>query len=114
MTGTHFLIVMLAAALMNTVFYVYARKKLGIPKPPWWYKPVNSTQGVLEVILLILLGFSLLRFPPEMMLVFFLFVINGFRTCMEWKYEREEKQYVHYLFGAVLFFVLFIYICIFI
>ncbi|MBL3647850.1 DUF4181 domain-containing protein [Bacillus vallismortis] len=114
MSGTHFLIVILVAAFINTVFYVYARKKLGISKPPWWYKPVNSTQGLVEVVLLILLGFSLLRFPPEIMLIFYLFVINGFRTFMEWKYERENKQYVHYLFSTFLSLVIFIYICIFI
>ncbi|MFB0634185.1 DUF4181 domain-containing protein [Bacillus rugosus] len=113
MTGTHFLIVILAAAFINTAFYIYARKKLGIPKPPWWYKPVNSTQGLLEIALLILLGFSVLRFPPEIMLFFFLFLMNCLRTFMEWKYEREEKQYVHYLFSTVLSLVIFIYICIF-
>ncbi|MCY8282191.1 DUF4181 domain-containing protein, partial [Bacillus inaquosorum] len=113
MTGTHFLIVILVATFINTAFYIYAQKKLGIPKPPWWYKPVNSTQGLLEIILLILLGFSLFRFPPENMLILFLFLTNCLRTFMEWKYRREEKQYVHYLFGAALLLVIFIYICIF-
>ncbi|MFT4399074.1 DUF4181 domain-containing protein [Bacillus sp. SW14] len=114
MSGTHFLIVILVAALINTVFYVYARKKLGISKPPWWYQPVNSTQGLVEVVLLILLAFSLLRFPPEIMLIFYLFVINSFRTFMEWRYERENKQYVHYVFSTFLSLIIFIYICIFI
>ncbi|MCY7760940.1 DUF4181 domain-containing protein [Bacillus spizizenii] len=113
MTGTHFLIVLLVAGFINIAFYIYAWKKLGIPKPPWWYRPVNSTQGLLEIIMLILLGFSVLRFPPEIMLIFFLFLTNCFRTFMEWKYKREEKQYVHYLFGTVLFIVVFIYMCIF-
>ncbi|XXL38099.1 DUF4181 domain-containing protein [Bacillus velezensis] len=32
---------------------------------------------------------------------------------MEWKYEREEKQYVHSLFGAALSLVIFIYMSMF-
>ncbi|MFP7231165.1 DUF4181 domain-containing protein [Bacillus subtilis] len=112
MTGTHFLIVILIGAFIHTVFYIYARKKLGIPKLPWWYKPVNSTQGLLEIVLLILLGFSLLRFPPEIMLFLFLFLLNCLRTFMEWTYERKEKQYAHYLFSTILSLVIFIYICI--
>ncbi|MDL5610440.1 MULTISPECIES: DUF4181 domain-containing protein [Bacillus] len=72
---------------------------------------MNSIQGVLEIVLLILLGFSLLRFPPEYMLILYLFVINCLRALMEWKYEREEKQYVHSLFGAALF--IFIYMSMF-
>lgn len=112
MTGTHFLILILIAAAFSTSFYIFASKR-GIPKPRWWYKPVNSIQGVLEIVLLILLGFSLLRFPPEYMLILYLFVINCLRALMEWKYEREEKQYVHSLFGAALFLVIFIYMSMF-
>ncbi|AUZ40712.1 MULTISPECIES: DUF4181 domain-containing protein [Bacillus] len=113
MEGTHFLIVILVMLFTNIAFYTYARKKLGIPKPPRWYKPVNSTQGLLDIILLILLGFSLFHFPPEKMLILFLLLSNCLRTFMEWKYRQEEKQYVHYLFGAATLLVILIYICVF-
>ncbi|MGF7534453.1 DUF4181 domain-containing protein [Bacillus mexicanus] len=113
MEGTHFLIVMLTTLFITIAFYSYIQKKLGIPKPPRWYQPVNSIHRLLDILLLILFGFSLFRFPPENMLILYLFLMNGFRAFMEWKYKREEKQYVYYLFGTALFLTVFIYICIF-
>ncbi|AKL86600.1 DUF4181 domain-containing protein [Bacillus atrophaeus] len=113
MSTLHFIILMLIAAAFSTAFHFYAKKKLGIHKPGWRYKPVNSTQRWLEIVLLISYLIALIYFPTEYMIILFFLLLSSFRAFMEWKYEPEEKQYIYNLFGTCLFLVIFIYMCIF-
>ncbi|MEC2309955.1 DUF4181 domain-containing protein [Bacillus atrophaeus] len=113
MSTLHFIILMLIAAAFSTAFHFYAKKKLGIHKPGWRYKPVNSTQRWLEIVLLISYLIALIYFPTEYMIILFFLLLSLFRAFMEWKYEQEEKQYIYNLFGTCLFLVIFIYMCIF-
>jgi hypothetical protein len=81
------------------------RKKLKIEKSRgFFYKGVNKVHTVIELtmlaIFLILLWYLERPFPA---FITFFFVLFSFRAFMEWKYEREKKNYLMTLFSIIMY-----------
>ena len=81
------------------------RKKLKIEKPRGFlYKGVNRAHMVIEFtilgVFLALLWYIDRPFPA---FIIFFFVLFSFRAFMEWKFERENKNYIITLFNIVMY-----------
>jgi hypothetical protein len=81
------------------------RKKLKIEKSRGFlYKGVNKAHIVIELtilgVFLILLWYLERPFPA--FITFFL-VLFSFRAFMEWKFEREKKNFIMTLFNIVMY-----------
>lgn len=111
--STHFWLVFLVIVSFSTALQFLIKKKFGIHKSGWLYKPVSSTQRLIEIFLLILFVFSMIFFPVGYMLLLFFISIDSLRFFIEWRYRPEDKQYMYHLIEAGLFLALLIYICIF-
>ena len=78
----------------------WMRKKLKIPKREGaLYKPVHPFQVWIEA--LIVMGSIIILFNIEFGIVgpgalvpFVFFLLFSFRTFMEWKFDRERKEYI--------------------
>ncbi|WP_321141618.1 DUF4181 domain-containing protein [Bacillus gaemokensis] len=85
------------------------RKKLHIPrKNSFIYKPVNDLHkwGEISIFTIYLITSFILIVKFDYInigyLIFaFLVVLNVFRTVMEWKYDKESKEYVISFLGAI-------------
>jgi hypothetical protein len=90
------------------------RKKLKIKTEPGLYKYINKTHKWGERVLFLLFAITILiayfgYYYVELYIFFvFFFVQSIFRAFMEWKYEREDKEYIISLIGAGASGVLFI------
>ncbi|MEG9298261.1 DUF4181 domain-containing protein [Mangrovibacillus sp. Mu-81] len=99
-----FLIILFAVLVMvlGVGFFLdyWLRKKLNISrKPGVLYKPVHPVQGWMEAIIVI--GSILLIFNVEFekvgagVMVPLVFTLQfSFRAVMEWKFERERREYI--------------------
>ncbi|WML46602.1 DUF4181 domain-containing protein [Neobacillus sp. PS3-34] len=86
-------------------------KKFNIQKrKERWYRPHNSVHkwGERTILLIfvciypILIFYDDLSINPNYGLFSFLVVLNLFRTIMEWKYDRESKEYIRTLASLIL------------
>lgn len=94
----------------------YLRKKLDMPKSRFWgYKHVNSLHAKLEVglfiIYLITSFIYIYKFENANIgyaIITYLGVTWILRSWMEWKYDRESKEYIFSIIGLVSFIVMFL------
>ncbi|MBO9130810.1 DUF4181 domain-containing protein [Bacillus sp. 165] len=71
------------------------RKKLNIPKKGYIYQPVNNIQKWGErVLLIVYMGLLVSGINVKYIIPAFFITFYIFRTWMEWKYDRESKEYV--------------------
>ncbi len=98
-----FILIVISAIFFEKVLI----KKLNIQKPKGRYKPVNSVQRMIEIGFVVLvissiffLGVSGRPFNPGFIFVFFL-ALFGFRSYMEFKYERSSRRYILSLVGVL-------------
>lgn len=85
------------------------RKKLHIPnKNRFIYKPVNAIHKWGEIIITIIYliaSFVLIATMNYINLGYFMFVffivLHMFRTFMEWKFDKESKEYVISFIGVI-------------
>ncbi|MDX8290466.1 DUF4181 domain-containing protein [Metabacillus indicus] len=85
-----------AVILIGTLSESLLRKKLEIPKSKGFiYRGVSSAHRWTERILLLIYIICLMIFDFSIGL-FLAFIIPffAFRTFMEWKYEKERKEYL--------------------
>ncbi|MET3696786.1 uncharacterized protein DUF4181 [Bacillus oleivorans] len=80
----------------------FLKKKFQITsREPYFYKPINKVQRYGEIIIHIIFW---IVFPIVMAresgilfwtwIFLYLTFLSGFRFTMEWKYEREKRQYL--------------------
>ncbi|PDZ05605.1 hypothetical protein COE20_11830 [Bacillus cereus] len=94
----------------------YLRKKLDMSKSRFWgYKHVNSLHVKLEVglfiIYLITSFIYIYKFENANIgyaIITYLGVTWILRSWMEWKYDRESKEYIFSIIGLVSFIVMFL------
>ncbi|MED0940567.1 DUF4181 domain-containing protein [Bacillus mobilis] len=94
----------------------YLRKKLDMSKSRFWgYKYVNSLHVKLEVglfiIYLITSFIYIYKFENANIgyaIITYLGVTWILRSWMEWKYDRESKEYIFSIIGLVSFIVMFL------
>jgi hypothetical protein len=104
-----FLIFFLVEKVLRKVFKV--EKSKGII-----YKPVNKSHKIGERVLLALFFISLFlqifySTPPmetTNLLIIFFIILNGYRAFMEWKYQKESKEFI-ITTGNLVMFILFFY-----
>lgn len=87
----------------------YLRKKFDIEKRKGFiYKGANKfhrwTEGSLLIIVLILLWFFIEY--TFLLLISFYVLMNLFRALMEWRYERENKEYILTLHSIIIYLLL--------
>ncbi|MEY8348102.1 DUF4181 domain-containing protein [Bacillus cereus] len=91
------------------LFEKLLRKKLHIPrKHSFIYKPVNNIQkwGEISIFIIYLITSFILIVNVDyenIGYLFFIFFIAlyVFRTFMEWKYDKESKEYVISFLGVI-------------
>ena len=116
-----FVIVLLVAYLLTYLLSFFCekilRRVINVEKrKSFIYKPVNKSQKKGERVLLVLFFISLFiqivysspSFESSTLLIIFLIVLNLYRAFMEWKYQKESKEYIITLCSLV-FFAIFIY-----
>ncbi|MFC7391645.1 DUF4181 domain-containing protein [Scopulibacillus cellulosilyticus] len=88
------------------------RKKLCIPKQEegFFYKTVNDIhkRGETIIFIIFLLGIVLsviFNFDSTILLIPFFIVLYCFRAFMEWKYKRNNKEYIITFFGLVIYLI---------
>lgn len=96
--------------LITCVFVIYGliserllRKKLNINKSTWSiYVPVNTVHKWSERIIIIgfLISIWFVENTLPLTLTFFT-IFNSMRAFMEWKYEREKREYLLTLFSSI-------------
>lgn len=87
----------------------WLRKKFKIDKPKRFvYRSVNTFQKWIErtIIIAFLISLWFVDHTLPLLIAFFL-VLTSFRTFMEWKYEREKKEYIITLFSIFLYLLIF-------
>lgn len=78
----------------------WLRKKLNVPKREGaLYKPVHPFQVWIEALIvigsiIILFNIEFEVFRPGALVPFVFFLLFSFRTFMEWKFDRERKEYI--------------------
>ncbi|WP_047986006.1 DUF4181 domain-containing protein [Ornithinibacillus californiensis] len=108
------LIFTITVVVIMLLLMFIVRKKLKIKTEIGLYKYINKTHKWGERILLLLFFITLSIayfgfYYVEVYLIFIFFLAQSiFRAFMEWKYEREEKEYIISLIGAGTSVVLFI------
>ncbi|MBU5218445.1 DUF4181 domain-containing protein [Bacillus albus] len=116
MGNSTFWIVIFVFCITGYFFDKYLRKKLNMPKSRFWgYKHVNSLHVKLEVglfiIYLITSFIYIYKFNNTNIgyaIMTYLGVTWILRSWMEWKYDRESKEYIFSIIGLVSFMVMFL------
>ncbi|MFE4354361.1 DUF4181 domain-containing protein [Peribacillus butanolivorans] len=92
----NFIIFIIVLLIISTVFERWLKKKLKIKKSKWsLYKGVNKFQRWTEMAMIIafLISVWFVDNPTSWLIGYFLISLS-FRAFMEWKYKREEKEYI--------------------
>ncbi|MEK3805476.1 DUF4181 domain-containing protein [Bacillus sp. FSL H8-0547] len=100
-----FLLFIMLVLLYITFSEKLIRRKLGIPKQRgFFYHSTNRIQRWTEGTLIVLYaaGLMIFEFSPLFITVWVSFFL-GVRTFMEWKFEREEREYILSLHAAATF-----------
>ena len=100
-----FLLFIMLVLLYITFSEKLIRRKLGIPKQRgFFYQSKNRIQRWTEGTLIVLYGAGLLifEFLPLFITVWVSFFL-AIRAFMEWKFEREEREYILSLHTAATF-----------
>ncbi|AJG57901.1 MULTISPECIES: DUF4181 domain-containing protein [Bacillus] len=114
MGNSTFWIVIFVFCIAGYFFDKYLRKKLDMPKSRFWgYKHVNSLHVKLEI------GLFIIYFVSSMIYInsdensnigyaFFIFFTTlwTLRAWMEWKFDRESKEYILSIIGLFAFIVM--------
>ncbi|HDR7800470.1 TPA: DUF4181 domain-containing protein [Bacillus tropicus] len=116
MGNSTFWIIIFAFCIAGYFFDKYLRKKLNMPKSGFWrYKHVNSLHVKLEVglfiIYLITSFIYIYKFENANIgyaIITYLGVTWILRSWMEWKYDRESKEYIFSIIGLVSFIIMFL------
>ncbi|MDP7989181.1 DUF4181 domain-containing protein [Bacillus sp. MHSD_36] len=116
MENSTFWIVIFVFCIAGYFFDKYLRKKLDMPKSRFLgYKHVNSLHVKLEVglfiIYLITSFIYIYKFENANIgyaILIYLGVTWILRSWMEWKYDRESKEYIFSIIGLVSFMVMFL------
>ncbi|WP_047984087.1 DUF4181 domain-containing protein [Ornithinibacillus californiensis] len=96
------LVFILAVLIITILLDLFIRKKHNIVYEFSLYRPVNNAHKWFEWIFLflfivvIIVSVFILFYTTEIyaMLFGFLMILTAFRSIMEYKYEKEEKNYV--------------------
>ncbi|MED3561178.1 DUF4181 domain-containing protein [Bacillus xiapuensis] len=104
-----FILFVIPMLLFGYLVEVLLRKKLKIKKKPGWFdRSVNTFHNWTLVILIVLyIAASItLDFVSTKYLIFiFITISQGVRVFMEWKFEREGREYFISLWGFSWFLV---------
>ena len=108
-------IFLLLVLLVSYFFEKLLRKIANVEKRKGYiYKPVNKRHKVGQRIILILYfigliinGFSSTNFEFSTLMLIFLLVLFLHRAYMEWKYNKESREYIITFSGTVYMVVLF-------
>jgi dipeptide/tripeptide permease len=97
--------------IVFTIAEYMIRRKLKLPRQPFFsmYRPLNNLHKWLERSILIALIISFLVANEEIRSYVFIVLIlflQLFRMFMEWKYNREEKEYIMNGVGVIFFSIL--------
>ncbi|PEW79493.1 hypothetical protein CN424_11870 [Bacillus cereus] len=114
MGNSTFWIVIFVFCIAGYFFDKYLRKKLDMPKSRFWgYKHVNSLHVKLEVglfiIYLITSFIYIYKFENANIgyaIITYLGVTWILRSWMEWKFDRESKEYILSTIGLLAFVVM--------
>lgn len=114
MTWIEVIIALAIFFILSTISETILRKKYQIAKRKGWiYEPVNLVHKRAERILFwgYLLIYTVLLFSGYQYASYFIFgfllLLNGLRVFMEWKYDRERKEYIISI-NALSWFTLFV------
>ncbi|MEH7236797.1 DUF4181 domain-containing protein [Bacillus sp. JJ1562] len=85
------------------------RRKFDIEKRSGWARSVNKVQTLIEIALFVVyfVGIWFALDYIFLYMISFFAIINLFRAFMHWKYEREKKQYILFLYEVVILLVIF-------
>ncbi|PEA24272.1 hypothetical protein CN923_22475 [Bacillus cereus] len=116
MGNSTFWIIIFAFCIVGYFFDKFLRKKLNMPKSSFWgYKHVNSLHVKLEIglfiIYLVTSFIYIYKFENTNIgyaIITYLGVTWILRSWMEWKYDRESKEYIFSIIGLVSFIVMFL------
>ncbi|OSX98499.1 DUF4181 domain-containing protein [Bacillus nitratireducens] len=116
MGNSTFWIIIFSFCIVGYFFDKFLRKKLNMPKSGFWgYKHVNSLHVKLEIglfiIYLVTSFIYIYKFENANIgyaIITYLGVTWILRSWMEWKYDRESKEYIFSIIGLVSFIVMFL------
>ncbi|PER81868.1 DUF4181 domain-containing protein [Bacillus cereus] len=116
MGNSTFWILIVAFCIAGYFFDKLLRKKLNMPKSVFeGYKHVNSLHVKLEIVLFIIYLIAsfiyIYKFENANIgyaIMTYLGVTWILRSWMEWKYDRESKEYIFSIIGLVSFIVMFL------
>lgn len=99
MTIQQKIILLVAFFIVFVIAEYMIRRKLKLPRQPFFsmYRPLNNFHKWLERFILIALIISFLVADQEIRSYVFIVFILFLQLCrmfMEWKYNREEKEYI--------------------
>ncbi|MCU5376292.1 DUF4181 domain-containing protein [Bacillus cereus] len=114
MGNSTFWILIFAFCIAGYFFDKYLRKKLDMPKSRFLgYKHVNSLHVKLEIVLFIIYFVSIMIYVnsnenANIGYAFFIFFATlwTLRAWMEWKFDRESKEYILSIIGLFAFVVM--------
>ncbi|MGN4422632.1 DUF4181 domain-containing protein [Bacillus cereus group sp. MYBK30-1] len=106
-----FLIIIIGVCIAGYFLEKFLRKKLNMPERKFWiYKHVNSLHVKLEIglfIIYLIASFIYLYKVENYNMGYAMFTYFGtlwiLRAWMEWKYDRESKEYILSIIGLFAF-----------
>ena len=108
-------LIIVALVYIGVLRFIKRRININIQEINGLYKHVNQIHRQLEILLSVLLivifciiGFVYpKRLEPHNILVL-LTVLSSFRSFMEWKFNKQSKQYILYILNSSVFLLVFI------
>lgn len=109
-------IIILVLSLILYYFKKILRKLVGVEKQKRIiYEPAHKSQLIGERVLLVLFIFSviiLMTYPlliiePYILIITYLLILNLFRSFMEWKFQKESKEYIVTLSSSLFFIIMY-------
>ncbi|MGE7187003.1 DUF4181 domain-containing protein [Peribacillus sp. NPDC006672] len=100
----NYIIFIIAFFIIAIVFERWLKNKLKIERKGSFYKGVNRFQRWTEMAMIIafLISIWFVDNPISWLIGYFLISLS-FRTFMEWKYKREEKEYILTLYSMFIY-----------
>lgn len=114
MTFIEWILPLAVLLVLSTFSGRILRKKYNITKKKGWiYEPVNPLQKRVEALLMVFYillytGLSAADYPYANYLIYgFFLLLFAFRVFIEWKYDRESKEFIISV-NSLSWFILFI------
>ncbi|WP_433772291.1 DUF4181 domain-containing protein [Bacillus wiedmannii] len=109
-TSTIFIII-IVLGIVGYFLEQFLRKKLNMKKRGFFgYKYVNSLHMKLEIVLFFIYFITCFTYVNSENVGYVMFIFFGtlwtLRAWMEWKYDRESKEYILSVIGLVAFIIM--------